>query len=121
VLTATYLMLRLALRDSCSCSLEDILGICSTVRETKHFVTNFEAPLGAGGNGLDGARELDSHGRAGLWGKWVIALALDEVHAVDTEAFYLDDGLRVFGCRFGGLGVNVESGGGAFASFDSWT
>ena len=39
-----------------------------------------------------------------------MAFALEQVHAVETEALYLDDGVGGSGLWFGGVGVDEEGG-----------
>lgn len=52
-----------------------------------------------------------------MWGDWVHAFALEEVHAVEAEGADPDQGLGGGGGWARGLG-DVQGGGGAFAAFD---
>ena len=88
----------------------DVLGVRSPIREPEDLVVLLERLVvaGRGTEGLDRAAELDTHDGAGLWGQWIAALTLKEVHAVETEGFDLDQGLGRTGFRFGIRRVDVE-------------
>ena len=49
-----------------------------------------------------------------------MSFALEKVHAVEAEAFDLDDGVGGSGLWFGGIGVDEEGGCRARAISDVW-
>ena len=85
----------------------NVLCICAAVGEAEDFVADGEAALGPavgsvwlGGEGDDGAGELNAHRLGGLRWDRVMALSLEKVHAVEAEGFDFDKSLGAVGNGF---------------------
>jgi hypothetical protein len=103
--------------DEHMCAHGNVLRISTTVRETKHSIALFETALALRSEFLDYTAEFDTEGLGGLGRERVVAFALEQVHAVETEGFDADEGLCGGGGRAFDL-VDEEGGGGAFAFLD---
>lgn len=95
----------------------DIFSVSTAVGQTKDFVADFEVLLDLGSEGFDSSAELDAQDLPALRGNGILALALQQVHAVETEGLNLHYGLRLSGLRFGDVG-DEEGVGIAGSSFD---
>jgi hypothetical protein len=103
--------------DEHVCAHGNVLCISTTVRQTKHGITLFETALALRSEFLDYTAEFDAQSFGGLGRERVVAFALEQVHAVETEGFDADEGLCGGGGRAFDL-VDEEGGGGAFAFLD---
>ena len=84
---------------------------------TQTLIPNLEITIHIRSKPLDHTREFHSHRRRRLRGNRVLALTLQEVHAVQTKSLDLDQGLTGRGGRFGDV-IDEEVFGGAGAVFD---
>ena len=100
----------------------DILRVRAPIGQAEDGVADREMLVGARalvagligvGKGDDGAGELDAESGGGLGRERVVALALQEVHAVEAEGVDFHQGLGVSGGWGDGGGVGVEGGDGA--------
>lgn len=89
------------------------------ISQPKNFIPGLKVTICPLRNLLDNTRELYTQRRRRLRRNGILALALQQVHAVQTEGFDLHEGLSREG---GGLGdvVDKEVFGGAGVVFDSW-
>ena len=95
----------------------NVLCISTTIRQTKHSITLFETILALRSEFFDYTAEFYTEGFGSLGRKRVLAFALEQVHAVETEGFDADESLC--GCGFGTFNfVDEEGGCGAFALLD---
>ena len=96
----------------------DVLGVGAAVREPEDGVPLLKTALAVAAELLDRAAEFDTQRLGGLGRDRIHALALQQVHAVQTEGFDFDEGLGT--CRLGtrGLVVDEEVRDRAFAVFD---
>lgn len=96
----------------------DVLGICASVREAEDLVADLEMLFDCWTEGGDSAAELDAEDGSGLGWERVVAIALEQVHAVKPEGFDFYDGLAGASGGLGGVGIDEEGVGGAVSSFD---
>jgi hypothetical protein len=103
------------------CRHGDVLCVRAAIRETEDFIALLEALFAAAfcAQLCDGSRELDAEdlGRARRYG--VVALSLQQVHAVQTECLDLDECLRLAELRLGHI-RDVEGVDWAPAVLDVW-
>lgn len=97
----------------------NVLSVRATVSKAKDGIALLEAVLAVGAQLLNGARELDTHGRRSLRRKRVETFALEEIHAVEAEGLDLDEGLGAGDLRPGDI-IDEHVFDGAFAAFDVW-
>src|SRR2546423_4754960 len=103
----------------------NVLCVGAAVGEAEYFVAYSKAALGLavgsvrlGRQGYDGTGELDPQCLGGLWWDRVVALTLEEVHAVQAESFDLNQGLGAVWHRLWERGVDIEGRDRACSIFD---
>jgi hypothetical protein len=103
--------------DEHMCAHGNVLCISTAICQTKHSIALLEATLALIGQFLNYATEFDTKSLGSLGRKRVVAFALEQVHAVQTEGFDADEGLS--GGRGGAFDLVDEEGSGwAFAILD---
>jgi hypothetical protein len=86
----------------------NILCISAPIGQPKHFITDFEFALCTRRNTLDDAGEFDAQDWTGLGWEWVMAFALEEVHAIQAEGFDLYYGVCILCCGLRDFGIDEE-------------
>lgn len=103
--------------DEHVCAHGNILCISTAVCQTKHSITLLESVLALRSEFFDYTAEFDTEGCGSLGRQRVVAFALEQVHAVETEGLDADESLC--GGRLGTFDlVDEEGGGGALAILD---
>jgi hypothetical protein len=97
----------------------NVLCIRTTICQSKHGITLLEATLTLGSKFLDYTTEFHTEGCGSLRRKRVLAFSLQEIHTVETECLYTDQGLCCCGLWTLNL-ANKERGCWTFAAFDFW-
>lgn len=96
----------------------DILGVGAAIRQPENLVADVEPSFRLAAKGLNRARELHPERRRRLWWQRVHALALQQVHAVESKSLDLDDRLAARGGWFGRVRVDEECRDRALPAFD---
>lgn len=96
---------------------DNVFGISTTVRQTKHSITLLETTLALRSEFFDYTAEFHTEGLGCLGGNGVLAFALEEIHAVETEGFDADESLSGRGLGTFDL-VDEEGGCGTLALLD---